>query len=140
VSKEPNAANPSKNPTTAAAGGSGKPPMQHKGASKVAGENGKAATQQKPQKQQKWASKYKCGQPLLPAMDLKRVGPRCTALHAHYMKDCVDNEKNGILVRFKGIYMLNSSDFEVELVRYSHLYDLFNFGALDLSLLRCLRV
>jgi hypothetical protein len=71
-------------------------------------------------------------------MDLKIVGPRCTALHAHYMKDCVDNKKNGILVRFKGIYMLNSLDFEVGLVRYSYLYDLFNFGALYCSLLRCL--
>ncbi|XP_021309182.1 uncharacterized protein LOC110432717 [Sorghum bicolor] len=50
-------------------------------------------------------------------MDLKIVGPGCTALHAHYMKDCADNEKSGILVRFKGIYMLNSSDFEVGLVR-----------------------
>ncbi|XP_021317720.1 uncharacterized protein LOC110435938 [Sorghum bicolor] len=54
------------------------------------------------------------------------------------MKDCADNEKSGILVRFKGIYMLNSSDFEVGLVRYNHLYDFFNFGALDCSLLRCL--
>jgi hypothetical protein len=66
------------------------------------------------------------------------VGPRCAALHAHYMKDCVDNEKSGILVRFKGIYVLNSSDFEVRLVRYNYLYDLFNFSALDCSLLRCL--
>jgi hypothetical protein len=169
VSKEPNAANPPKNPKSSemgAVGGSGKPPMQHKGASKAvgesvkpptqqkvsnktAGESGKAATHQKlaskavgeslkPQQQQKWSSKYKSGQPFLPAMDLKLVGPRCTALHAHYMKDCVNNEKNGILVRFKGIYMLNSSDFEVGLVRYNHLYDLFNFVALDCSLLRCL--
>ncbi|XP_021308219.1 uncharacterized protein LOC110432337 isoform X3 [Sorghum bicolor] len=186
VSKEPNAANPSKNqkslesgavantqlPTqpkvgTKAVGGSGKPPMQHKGASKADGENVKPPMQQKvsskaagesekavthqklasraveeslkPQlQQQKWSSKYKCGQPFLPAMDLKIVGPGCTALHAHYMKDCADNEKSGILVRFKGIYMLNSSDFEVGLVRYNHLYDFFNFGALDCSLLRCL--
>jgi hypothetical protein len=70
-------------------------------------------------------------------MDLKAVGPGCTALHAHYMKDCVDKEKSGIVFRFKGIYMLNSSDFEVRLVRYNFLYDLFNFGALDSSLLQC---
>jgi hypothetical protein len=66
------------------------------------------------------------------------VGPGYAALHAHYLKDCVDNEKSGILVRFKGIYMLNSSYFEVGLMRYNYLYDLFNFGALDCSLLRCL--
>ncbi|XP_002464454.2 uncharacterized protein LOC8067380 isoform X2 [Sorghum bicolor] len=130
-------------------GGSGKPPMQHKGASKAAGESVNPPIQQKvsvkaagaitkPQQQQKWSSKYKCGQPFLPSLDLKRVGPACAALHAHYMKDCVDTEKNGILVRFKGIYMLNSSDFEVGLVRYNHLHDLFNFSALDGSLLRCL--
>jgi hypothetical protein len=70
-------------------------------------------------------------------MDLKAVGPGCAALHAHYMKDCTNNQKSGILVRFKGLYMLNSSDFEVMLVRYDDLYDLFNFGALDSSLLRC---
>jgi len=186
VSKDPNAANPSKNTKslesgavantklpmqpkvgTKVVGGSGKPPMQHKGASKVDGESVKPPMQQKisskatgesekavkhekfasravgeslkpPPQQQKWASKYKCGQPFFPAMDLKIVGPGCTALHAHYMKDCADNEKSGILVRFKGIYMLNSSDFEVGLVRYDHLYDFFNFGALDCSLLRCL--
>jgi hypothetical protein len=97
-----------------------------------------AGASTKPQQQQKWSSKYKCGQPFLPSLDLKRVGPACAALHAHYMKDCVDTEKNGILVRFKGIYMLNSSDFEVGLVRYNHLHDLFNFSALDGSLLRCL--
>ncbi|CAD6255232.1 unnamed protein product [Miscanthus lutarioriparius] len=69
-------------------------------------------------------------------MDLKAVGPGCTALHAHYMKDCVNN-KHGIVVRFRGIYMLNSSNFEVGLVRYNFLYDLFQFGALDASLLQC---
>jgi hypothetical protein len=133
-----------------AAGESVKPPMQQKVSSKAAGESGKTATHQKmaskavggslkqQQQQQKWASKYKCGQPFLPTMDLKAVERGCIALHAHYMKDCVNNDKSGILVRFKGIYMLNSSDFEVGLVRYNYLYDLFNFGALDSSLLRCL--
>jgi hypothetical protein len=106
--------------------------------SNAAGESGKATTHLKPQQHQKWTAKYKVGQPLLPAMDLKAVGPECTALHAHYMKDCVDNQKNGILFRFRGMYMLSSSDFEVGLVRYNHLYDLFNFVALDSSLLQCL--
>ncbi|CAD6258516.1 unnamed protein product [Miscanthus lutarioriparius] len=163
VPKEHNTANPSKNPNssekectklptqpkvgTEAVGSGARPPKQPKGASKAAGESEKAATNKKlaskavgqslkqPQ-QQKWIDKYKCGHPFLPAMDLKAVGPGCTALHSHYMKDCVNN-KHGIVVRFRGIYMLNSSNFEVRLVRYNFLYDLFQFGALDASLLQC---
>ena len=163
VPKEHNTANPSKNPNssekectklptqpkvgTEAVGSGARPPKQPKGASKAAGESEKAAINKKlaskavgqslkqPQ-QQKWIDKYKCGHPFLPAMDLKAVGPGCTALHAHYMKDCVNN-KHGIVVRFRGIYMLNSSNFEVGLVRYNFLYDLFQFGALDASLLQC---
>jgi hypothetical protein len=146
VSKEPNSSNPSKNPKSSeeytklptqpkvgnnqAVGRSARPPKQHIGTSRAARES------LKQQQQQKWTPKYKCGQSFLPAMDLNAVGHGCTALHAHYMKDCVDNE-NGIVVRFKGIYMLNSSDFEVGLVRYNFLYDLFNFGVLDSSLLQC---
>jgi len=163
VPKEHITANPSKNPNssekectklptqpkvgTEAVGSGARPPKQPKGASKAAGESEKAAINKKlaskavgqslkqPQ-QQKWIDKYKCGHPFLPAMDLKAVGPGCTALHAHYMKDCVNN-KHGIVVRFRGIYMLNSSNFEVRLVRYNFLYDLFQFGALDASLLQC---
>ncbi|CAD6340210.1 unnamed protein product [Miscanthus lutarioriparius] len=163
VPKEHNTANPSKNPNnsekectklptqpkvgTEAVGSGARPPKQPKGASKAAGESEKAAINKKlaskavgqslkqPQ-QQKWIDKYKCGHPFLPAMDLKAVGPGCTALHAHYMKDCVNN-KHGIVVWFRGIYMLNSSNFEVGLVRYNFLYDLFQFGALDASLLQC---
>ncbi|CAD6251285.1 unnamed protein product [Miscanthus lutarioriparius] len=147
VPKEHNTANPSNNPNssekectklptqpkvgTEAVGSGARPPKQPKGASKAAGESEKAATNKKlaskavgqslkqPQ-QLKWIDKYKCGHPFLPAMDLKVVGPGCTALHAHYMKDCVNN-KHGIVVRFRGIYMLNSSNFEVRLVRYNFL-------------------
>jgi hypothetical protein len=54
------------------------------------------------------------------------------------MNDCVHNEESiGIVFRFRGIYMFNSSDFEVRIVRYDELYNLFNGLALDSSLLQC---
>ena len=115
------------------AGWSAKPPKQHKAAS----EDARGSLKQQ-QQQQKGASKYKCGQAFLHSLDLKKAGPGCIALHSYYMKDCIENVKSGILVRFRGTYMLNSTDFEVSLVRYNVLYDLFNFGALDSSLLQCL--
>ncbi|GJN34839.1 hypothetical protein PR202_gb23538 [Eleusine coracana subsp. coracana] len=105
-----------------------------------------AAAVKEPKKQPKkseptaWSApnpNFKLGQPMLTPKELESVGPATSALHAHYMKTSVAKQKNGIVVTYKGSHLLRSLDLEFFVVGFSDLYELMNFDALDVSLMRC---
>ncbi|RLN18792.1 hypothetical protein C2845_PM02G16980 [Panicum miliaceum] len=69
--------------------------------------------------------------------ELLSTGPTTVRLHAHYLKGCLGNQKNGIVVKYKRSHFLISLDTECFLVGFNDLYDLFKLDGLDVSLLRC---
>ena len=46
-------------------------------------------------------AKFKFGERFLSETELEKAGPRCVALHAYYMKACVQNRTDGIVGIFK---------------------------------------
>jgi Cu/Zn superoxide dismutase len=46
-------------------------------------------------------AKFKFGDPMLSETELEKAGPRCVALHAHYMKECEEHRKSGMIVVIK---------------------------------------
>jgi Cu/Zn superoxide dismutase len=46
-------------------------------------------------------AKFKFGEPMLSKTELEKAGPGCVALHAHYMKECEEHRKSGMIVVIK---------------------------------------
>jgi len=109
-----------------------------------AGEKKKAAStaakESKKQPSNVWTKahpKFTYGQPILTDAKLLVAGSSTVALHTYYMKGCLGNKKNGILVKYRRQYFWSDRDIEFFLVGFDDLYDLFKLDALDVSLLRC---
>jgi hypothetical protein len=70
---------------------------------------------------------------MLTVNTLHKAGQPCLKLHNYY----INNYKSGqdIIVSYKDRHFLVGDDFF--LISFSHLYDLFNHDALDVSLMRC---
>jgi hypothetical protein len=77
--------------------------------------------------------KFVLGKPMLTVDALHKVGQPRVELHNYYM----NNYKSGqdIMVSYKDRHFLVGDSFF--LISFSNLYDLFNFDALDISLMRC---
>jgi hypothetical protein len=65
------------------------------------------------------------------------AGLATVCLHAHYLKGCLGNQKNSIVVKYKRSHFLRSLDTECFLAGFNDLYDLFKIDGLDVSLLCC---
>ena len=72
--------------------------------------------------------------PLLNTTKLKTATPLLNKLHTHYNIGCEGNKKH-IVMHFRGPQFLKQDD-GVFFVSYSDLYDLFNYNALDICLMR----
>jgi hypothetical protein len=84
---------------------------------------------------------YKFGKSLLTDGDLKKVAPFTRMLHKFYMQRGKSNDDSHIMVALRpdsSAWPLRWSNGLQQLpVQLSDLYDLFNFDALDLTLLHC---
>jgi hypothetical protein len=54
--------------------------------------------------------KFKYGQPMLTEAELLSAGTATVRLHDHYLKGCLGNQKNGIVVKYKRSHFLHSLD------------------------------
>lgn len=81
--------------------------------------------------------KFKFGQPMLSASELRSVGPATRALHAHYMKCCKENNENEVMVMFKRSHFLIKEGKYSFSMGLNDLYDLFKMDGLSLPLVRC---
>ena len=78
------------------------------------------------------------GKPLIPDTLLVSLGMSATCLHAWYMGKTNETRTQcptGFTVKYTARHFLYEPDFFV--VGFDDLFDLFNFDALDASLLRC---
>ncbi|TVU00972.1 hypothetical protein EJB05_53584, partial [Eragrostis curvula] len=80
---------------------------------------------------------YICGEPLLQPYLLDVAGLATSTLHNHYMNLSMAKKKKGLVAAFKRQHFLRSADSEFFYVGFSDVYELFNFDALDVSILRC---
>ncbi|CAN6351802.1 unnamed protein product [Urochloa humidicola] len=79
--------------------------------------------------------KYKPGEPMLSVQDLNAGGPIFVSLHDYFM---AQSAKGAIGISAKVVASYFQSDGELTFtIAFSDLYDLFNKGGLDVSLLRC---
>jgi hypothetical protein len=72
------------------------------------------------------------GQPMLTTDELHKAGQHCIDLHNYYIQNYKMGQ--GIVVSFKDRHFLMGDD--IFIITFSDLYDLFNFDALDISLMR----
>jgi len=81
-------------------------------------------------------SKFEMGKPILSELDLAIAGVNTKGLHNHYITHAMDNDNTAIVGEFKAEDLHSGPSFFS--VSWSDLYDVFNLGALDISLIRCL--
>uniref|UniRef100_J3MSK9 Ubiquitin-like protease family profile domain-containing protein n=1 Tax=Oryza brachyantha TaxID=4533 RepID=J3MSK9_ORYBR len=77
------------------------------------------------------------GQPMLIAAALESVGAATAALHEYYMKIPATKLKNRIPILFKRNHFFRFVNPEVFNVGFGNIYELLNFDALDVSIIRC---
>ncbi|TVU00599.1 hypothetical protein EJB05_53962, partial [Eragrostis curvula] len=80
---------------------------------------------------------FSFGQPLLTLNELEIAGPATTALHGFYMKLPLSKKRSGIMLHFKRSHFHRSLDNEFFNIPFSDIFDLLNYDALDMSILRC---
>ncbi|TVU24829.1 hypothetical protein EJB05_27289, partial [Eragrostis curvula] len=80
---------------------------------------------------------FSLGKPLLTVDELQIAGAATNALHSFYMKLPLSKKRNDILLHFKRSHFFRSLDNEFLNVGFSDIFDLFNYHALDVFILRC---
>jgi hypothetical protein len=73
------------------------------------------------------------GQPMVPELD----GPRCVALHAHYMNACAQNRRSPFFAMVRSEHFLLESKTLEFPMGFEDIFDLFTLDALEMSILRC---
>ena len=73
---------------------------------------------------------------MLSKEELASAGVNTKGLHKHYITYAMDNDNTPIVGEFKAEDLHSGPGFFS--VSWSDLYDVFNLGALDISLIRCL--